>query len=151
MFAKEFIRFWQAHVSRFAFETAPVLQRTTIVVWNESVTPILPYACRHDLRQEPDEAIPQVRICAGGAERSASLPRPTIRPESSPAAHSHESFVFQLALQRPDSPWPNQGFNSGGCQTRTFHSKAEPVSMQARRSGSLLLKVRSSRPPRRCC
>src|SRR6266852_9125383 len=49
-------------------------------LWNESVTPILPYACRHDLRQEPDEAIPQVRICAGGAEQSASLPRPVIRP-----------------------------------------------------------------------
>src|SRR6266446_5051034 len=93
MFAKEFIRFWQAHVSRFAFETAPVLQRTTIVVWNESVTPILPYACRHDLRQEPDEAIPQVRICAGGAERSASLPRPTIRPESSHLPRTRTSHL----------------------------------------------------------
>ena len=46
-------------------------------LWNESVIPIPLSAYRHDLRQEPDEAIPQVRICAGGAEQSASLPRPT--------------------------------------------------------------------------
>jgi hypothetical protein len=30
---------------------------------------------RHYPRQEPDEVAPHVRICAGGAERSASLPR----------------------------------------------------------------------------
>jgi hypothetical protein len=34
--------------------------------WNESVIPIQPSAYRRDLRQEPDEAIPQVRIRAGG-------------------------------------------------------------------------------------
>jgi hypothetical protein len=40
--------------------------------------PILPAATASLLRQEPDEAIPQVRICAGGAEQSASLPRPRL-------------------------------------------------------------------------
>ena len=35
-------------------------------------------ATRQKLRQEPDAAIPHVRICAGGAEQSASLPRPTL-------------------------------------------------------------------------
>src|SRR4029077_9264247 len=47
----------------------------------------------HDLRQEPDEAIPQVRICAGGAEQSASLPRPTIREPSRPATSERDVFL----------------------------------------------------------
>src|SRR5262244_1900938 len=42
-----------------------------------SVIPILPYAYRHDPRQEPDEVILHVRTRAGGAEQSASLPRPS--------------------------------------------------------------------------
>src|SRR5215468_3582753 len=42
-----------------------------------SVIPIPPYAYRHDPRQEPDEVILHVRIRAGGAEQSASLPRPS--------------------------------------------------------------------------
>ena len=49
----------------------------TLARTDPNLSPLsFPPRARYYLRQEPDEAILQVRICAGGAEQSASLPRP---------------------------------------------------------------------------
>jgi hypothetical protein len=65
-------------------------------------------ACGQDLRQEPDAVIPHVRICAGGAERSASLPRPLKIGIGHTALGNEELSLPRLRRQgRTALPRPN--------------------------------------------
>lgn len=57
-------------------------------------------ASRHDSRQEPYAVVPHVRICAGGGERSSSLPRPTRLPSSQIITGTYQPGKMRLSRSR---------------------------------------------------
>src|SRR5665811_2111225 len=71
---------------------------------------IRPRVLRHDSRQEPYAAIPQVRICAGGVRQPASLPRPSSKP------HFHKISTVRFGREND-----GQVLNLSGLLHDKFH------------------------------